>query len=434
MIGTAEEAIRYIEDKSWNNMRLGLDRIRALLAALGNPQKSLRFVHVAGSNGKGSTSAMLDAVLRAAGYRCGFFSSPYLFAFAESMRVDGMPISEEQLLSVAKRVEAAAEAMEDHPSSFELLTAAALLHFRDCGCEFVVLEVGMGGATDSTNAIDAPEVAVITNITLEHTEYLGHTLAEIAEAKSGILKAGCEVICYDAAQEAVSVVRRRAEEYKACFTLAEAKNCRLLARDLAGQDFLYGGEAYHLALSGAHQLRNAAVVMETVEALRRRGHRIPPEAVRRGLAEVIWPARFELLQKDPPVILDGGHNPQCAAALAEAIRELLPERKVLFLLGVLKDKDYAEMLRILAPLAEEVLCAAPKNERALAADQLAACAEAQGLHASVYEDVASALNAGRVKAGDNVPLVIFGSLYLAGEVKRRYALHDAVAMHGEEKE
>ena len=209
---TAQEAIAYIENYTWSTTRLGLDRTRELLYKLGDPQKRLKFVHVAGSNGKGSTCAMLDSILRAAGYRTGLYTSPYIQDFCERMRVDGENIPGGTLARLTERVKQIADAMEDHPSQFELVTAIAMQYFLEAGCEIVVLEVGMGGALDSTNAIDAPEVAVITNLALEHTEYLGHTLAEIAATKGGIIKRGCSVVAYPNVPEVTDVIERICRE------------------------------------------------------------------------------------------------------------------------------------------------------------------------------------------------------------------------------
>ena len=204
---TPKEAVSYIEHYGWSKTRLGLERTRKLLQKLGNPQKQLKYVHVAGSNGKGSTCAMLDAILRAAGYRTGLYTSPYIQDFCERIQVDGQNIPGEDLARLTERVKAAAEEMDDHPSQFELVTALGMLYFAERHCDIVVLEVGMGGALDSTNVIDAPEVAVITNIGLEHTEYLGDTLEAIAATKAGIIKRGCHAVCYDGAPEVTAVVR-----------------------------------------------------------------------------------------------------------------------------------------------------------------------------------------------------------------------------------
>ena len=420
---TAHEAIAYIENQGWSKTRLGLERTRELLEKLGDPQKRLKFVHVAGSNGKGSTCAMLDAILRAAGYRAGLYTSPYIQDFCERIRVNGENIPGDDLARLTGRVREIAEAMDDHPSQFELVTALAMEYFAEQGCDIVVLEVGMGGALDSTNAIDAPEVAVITNIGLEHTEYLGDTLEKIAATKAGIIKPGCSCVCYDGAPEVTAVIKRVCAEKNLPLRVADYGKVEPLGQSLDGQEFLWNGSEYRLALLGAHQLHNAAVVIETIAALRERGWNISEEAVQAGLQGVQWPARLEVINRQPLVILDGGHNPQCAEALAASLRELLPNKKVVFLLGVLRDKDYPRMMEMLLPFAQEFICLTPFSDRALPADELAAYLTARGTRARGCDNVEAGLRAA-LEAADGVPVVAFGSLYLAGAIRGAFSRDD----------
>lgn len=411
---TKEEAVGYIEDQGWSKTRLGLDRTRTLLAALGDPQKKLKFVHVAGSNGKGSVCAMLGSILRRAGYRTGLYISPYLQDFCERMQIDGRPISGRALGEIVERVKAAADQMEDHPSEFELSTAAAMLWFAEEQCEIVVLEVGMGGELDSTNVIDAPEAAVIANIGLEHTEYLGSTLAEIARTKAGIVKPGCACVCYDSGPEALGAVRDVCREKNVTLTVSDTGKTALLGHDLKGQLFTWNGQRYAIPLLGAHQRRNAALVLETVEVLRGRGWNLPMESVQKGLALVQWPARFEVLSTDPLIILDGGHNPQCAEALVDTLRECLPGEKCTFVMGVLADKDYGAMLDQIAPFAAGLFCLTPHSPRALPGETLAALAREKGIPAVPCSNYIDAVLETRDKG---LPSVGFGSLYLAGELR-----------------
>ena len=232
---TAEEAIAYIENYTWSASRLGLERTQELLRALGDPQKQLKFVHVAGSNGKGSTCAMTESILRAAGYRTGLYISPYIQDFCERMQVNGENIPGQRLADITERVQAIADAMSDHPSQFELVTAIAMVYFLEEHCDIVVLEVGMGGALDSTNAIDAPEVAVICNIGLEHTEYLGSTLEAIAATKAGIIKPGCAVVCYDGAPQVTQVIAQVCQDKAVPMALARCGEIAPLSHDLSGQ-------------------------------------------------------------------------------------------------------------------------------------------------------------------------------------------------------
>ena len=367
---TEREAIEYIENQGWSETRLGLDRTRALLAALGSPQEKLRFVHVAGSNGKGSTCAMLDSILRCAGYRTGLYTSPYIERFNERMRVNGEDIPAAELTRITECVKAIAEAMDDHPSQFELVTAIAMQYFYERRCDIVVLEVGMGGALDSTNVIPAPEAAVITNIGLEHTEYLGSIITEIAAAKVGIIKPGCSAVCYDGDSAATAVLEKTCHSCGVSLHRADFAQLEAISETLDGQRFRYRGAEHTISLLGAHQLKNAAVVLETVDALRERDWDIPAQSVERGLRGAKWPARLEVLGRSPLFILDGGHNPQCASALAESLDRLLPGEKSVFLMGVLADKDYAAMVDAVLPLAERFVCVTPESARALPAGEL----------------------------------------------------------------
>ena len=418
---TEQEAVFYIENQGWSTTRLGLERTQELLGKLGDPQKKLKFVHVAGSNGKGSTCAMLDAILRRAGYRVGLYISPYIQDFCERIQVDGENIPGQALAAITQRVRRVADAMEDHPSQFELVTAIAMEYFHEQRCDIVVLEVGMGGALDSTNAIDAPEVAVITNIGLEHTEYLGDTLEKIAATKAGIIKSGCSCVCYDGAAEVTAVIRSVCAQNDVPFVCAGRFPTKMLRQDLNGQIFSWRGGEYQLSLLGPHQVCNAAVVLETVEALRERGWHIPEDAVRAGLREVKWPARLEILSRKPLFILDGGHNPQCAEALMNSISELLHGKQIVFLTGVLADKNYRQMMELVMPYAREFVCLTPVSDRALSAQALADYLTERGAKAQVCTGIPAGIRLALTSAGKDGVVIAFGSLYLAGAVRTAFA-------------
>ena len=416
---TAEEAIAYINEHTWSQWKLGLERTEELLSRLGDPQKKLRFIHVAGSNGKGSTCAMLERILREAGYKTGMYPSPYIEDFRERIQVNGEWITEEALSELTERVKKEADAMEDHPSQFELITAIGMLYFAECGCDIVVLEVGLGGTYDSTNVIEAPEVAVITNIGLEHTEYLGSTLAEIASNKGGIIKSGSEVVLYENVPEVTDVIRDICLKKGCPLTIASPDELTLLDRDLTGQTFAVkdSGRILRLKLIGDYQLRNASTVLAVVSILRKKGYLISDEAVEKGLRNVRWPARFEVLSRDPLMILDGGHNAQCAAALAESLNDYLPGQKVTFVMGILADKNYNAVIDILAPFADSYICLTPPSQRALPGEKLAAILNERGIRAQAEGDIPKALS----KAlSEDKPVVMFGSLYLAGEMRKQY--------------
>ena len=410
-----DEAVAYIENAGWSATRLGLGRTRELLRRLGDPQKKLTFIHVAGSNGKGSFSAMMASVLQDCGYRTGLYTSPHLVDFCERIRVNGAMISGDALGRVTEIVREQAEAMEDHPSQFELSTAIAMVYFAECGCDIVVLEVGMGGRLDSTNAIDVPVLSVIMNIGLEHTEFLGDTIEKIAAEKAGIIKDGCVCIAYENTPSVMEVLRNKCSENNVPLRTADFSALSIGERSFTGQVISYKGQTVTIPLAGDHQAKNAAVVLEAVGALRDLGWKLPEEAVLRGLSKTKWPARAELLSSDPFFLLDGGHNPQCAGILADLLSTYLPGRKVAFIIGLLRDKDRRTIEQTLAPYAAAFYCLTPESERAMPAATLAREISARlGLPALSFESAADAIE-DAVSSGK--PVVAFGSLYMAGDIE-----------------
>ncbi len=432
-----EQALGYINSATWSQWKLGLERTFELLSKVGDPQKQLRFVHVAGTNGKGSTCAMLESVMRAAGYRTGMYPSPYIEDFTERIQVDAVPISDEALCELTDTVKAAADTMEDHPSQFEIITAIGMLYFARMKCDVVVLEVGLGGRFDSTNVIDAPDMCVITNIGYDHTEYLGTTLAEIAGNKAGIIKSGADVVVYPNVPEVMNVFSGVCEEKGCSLTAADFDRINIVSADLTAQHLKWkkaaaiSGEMlpvsdgdeiekylnFDLPLVGEYQVRNAAVVLTAVDVLRKRGWNITDEAVQNGMASVKWPARFEVLGTDPLFILDGGHNLQCAEAVAASVSKYLPDTKVTLLIGILKDKDYAAVLDTLLPYADKCVCITPPSDRALNGFELAGIIGGRGVYAEYYASIQDAVK--ECKAGSE-PVIAFGSLYMAGEVRKAY--------------
>ena len=415
---TYEEALHYFAHIEMMGSHLGLERMAELLRRLGNPESSLRFVHVAGTNGKGSTAALLDACLRQAGYRVGLYTSPHLVRYNERFQIDGRPISDEALAAATERVKAAADTMEDAPTQFELLTCVAFCCFQTAHCEIVVLEVGLGGRLDATNVISAPEAAVITRIGLEHTEILGDTIEKITAEKCGIIKTGGDVVLGDANP----VVRQVAEE------ICRRRNARLilaepavfLSRSLEGQCFAWGPyREVRLSLLGEHQLQNAATALTVLRLLREKGWNIPDAAILEGLASAVWPGRFECVSTRPAVIIDGGHNQQCAEAIAASLRTYFPGKKCRFLMGVLADKDFQGIFNALLPLAERIAAVTPDSHRALPAEDLCRrLREEYGYSAAApYANLADGLTALRADAGPEDVICICGSLYMVGEAR-----------------
>lgn len=435
------DPIAYINTPRWQASRLGLDRIRELLERLGRPQDRLKFVHVAGTNGKGSICAYLASILNAAGHRTGMFTSPYIERFEERIRVDGAMISPDELrdvtLAVREHAEAMAEETGDHPTEFELMTAVALEHFARCGCDIVVLEVGLGGRLDSTNVIDAPEACVIARIGLDHTALLGNTLAAIAGEKAGIIKEGSAVVSWPQESEAMAVIEHAAAEH----------GCELRVPDFAQLEegairwedgappfrpFSYKEWAdLRTGILGSYQPQNATVALEAVDVLRGRGWRIPDEAVRAGVAQTRWPGRFEIVEggSSPDgfaIVVDGGHNPQGARALADSLAEVFPGRKPVFVIGVLEDKDYPRMLEDALPLGSAFVCVTPDNPRALPAHKLARAIRWTGqdllgcsacVNPVAARDFEDAIRRARELAGPDGLICAFGSLYSVAALK-----------------
>lgn len=416
------EALQYIDGTQWFGSKPGLERTEALLDKLGRPQDRLKYVHIAGTNGKGSCAAMLASILKAAGYRTGLYTSPYLFRFHERMQINGEPVSDEALADLVTRIRPLAEAMDDHPTEFELITAAALLWFAEEHCDIVVLEVGLGGRLDATNVIAAPEAAVLMNIGLDHTAVLGDTLEQIAAEKAGILKPGCEAVAYQQQESVLEVFRQKAREVGAGLHVADFSQLVPEFDSLEGQSFTYRGEPYALALLGDHQLRNAAVVLETVEVLRRRGWRIPRDAVEHGLYATAWPARFEPVSEEPPFIVDGGHNPQCAESVRRNLLHYFPESRRVLLVGVLRDKDYPALFDILNEAADAWVCVTPNSERALPAAELGKFLERYGKPVTVCESIPDGVETAREQAGEDGMACAVGSLYMAGAVRACFGL------------
>ncbi len=415
-----QEAIDYIESNTWSKTRLGLDRTRELLHLLGEPQKKLKFIHVAGTNGKGSSCAMLASVLAEAGYCCGLFTSPHIVQINERMQINGVSISDDDLISLVEIVKPIAESMQDHPSQFEIITAMAMLYFLRQKCDIVVLEVGLGGLLDSTNVIDKPEVAVITNIGLEHTEYLGNTLEKIASAKAGIIKRDCITVCYRGSQEVEKVFENKCKENNSKLIKAKFDSIKLISSSLKGQYFSYDGlENLFIPLLGEHQLKNASVVIETIRALSTLGWNITDDALYKGLRNTVWIVRFELVDDDPLFIIDGAHNPQCVQELANTINKYLPKEKVTFILGVLKDKDYLSMIKSVLPYGENFICVTPDSPRALANEELKYAIYSLGGKAIAVPSLKESIRIAK-KLSQAKPIVAFGSLYMVGLLRQEY--------------
>ncbi len=412
------EALEYIHSVEWLGSRPGLSRTEELLEKLGNPEKGMEFVHVAGTNGKGSTCSMCESVLRAAGYKVGLYTSPYIVRFNERMCVNGEPIADDELAELVEIIKPIADNMTDKPTEFEIITALAFLYYKRHACDIVVLEVGMGGRLDSTNVIDSPVVSVITGVAIDHVSVLGSTVAEIAREKAGIIKQNRPVIYGGRDNVAFDVICEKAKKCQSEVVRTDVGAISVKTMSVEGTVFDYGElKDVKLSLCGSYQPENAITVIETVRVLIREGFNISESALREGLKTAKWRARFELLEKEPTVIFDGSHNMQGVKAAAESIKRFFGNEKVLLLMGVLADKEWKAMLGELLPLAEAMYCVTPNSPRALDSSDLAKECNARGVTAKAF----SSLDDGVQKAYNdaktqNMPLVMLGSLYMYGDV------------------
>ena len=407
------EALEYIHGISWTFCKPGLERISALCEALGHPERDLKFVHVAGTNGKGSFCSMLESVLRAAGYKTGLYTSPYIKEFGERMRVMGENIPNDTLAEITEYVKPIAEAMVDKPTEFELITAIAFEFFRRSSCEVVVLEAGMGGRLDSTNVIREPLLSVITGVALDHTAFLGDTVEAIAKEKAGIIKDSAPVLVGGEDTSARDVISAVAKERGSEVFAVDYSMIKNLESKIEGSNFDFGEhKGVKLSLAGLYQPKNAANVLTAVDILRTRGLDIPEDAVLRGLASAKWPARFEVISREPLVIFDGAHNPEGIAAAVESISRYFGDKKVYLLSGVLKDKDYAFIASKVSEVASRAFTLTPDNPRALSAEDYAEELRKNGVSATPYASIREAFTAAKSAAReDSVPLVCLGSLY-----------------------
>lgn len=414
----AEQAIAYIHSVCWKGSIPGLGRTQELLEKMGNPEKKLKFVHIAGTNGKGSTAAMTASILSKAGYRTGLYTSPYIYRFHERIQVDGVEISDEDLTEITEYVKPLADSMAQSPTEFELVCCIAFEYFYRKKCDIVVLEVGMGGAWDATNVIEVPEVAVITNIGLDHTEYLGDTVEKIAETKSGIFKPHGHGVVYRSTPSVEAVYERVCAERDVSLRKADFDGLVLKAHTLEGQVFDCGSRKnLVLPLLGDHQLHNASVVLSIVDTLIGEGWNISEQNIYDGIRDVRWPGRFDIVCRKPLFIIDGGHNPQCIEALVKNIRDYLAGKKVVALTGVLADKDYADMYKPVMPLVDRFVCITPPNPRKLEAEQLARYLRQAGAQAQASESILDGVKKAMDLAGEDGVVLCFGSLYSIGGIR-----------------
>lgn len=403
-ICTYEQALEFIHGTYKFGIKLGLENMQILLQLLDNPHKKMKYVHVAGTNGKGSVVSFVANILEDAGYKTGKYISPFIERFTERISINGVEISENELTECAEIVRVAVEKMVsegfNHPTEFETVTAIAFLYFYRCGCEYVVLEVGLGGRFDSTNIIENPEVAVITNIAMDHTAYLGDSIDKIAFEKAGIIKEGCSVVVSNQEDVVLDVVREIAAEMNADVVVAEPEE----------------HEIPPLKLMGTFQNKNATTAMV---ATRMMG--IDESAIDSGLRRTVWPGRLELCGRKPDFFIDGAHNPSAARVLVDSLKELYAdntETKFIIILGMMEDKDIGGVLEFLGEIAHTIITVTPNNMRAISAENLAIQASNYCHKACVGGTILKAISMAKSMAKDDDVIIACGSLYYIGEVRQ----------------
>ena len=419
---TYEEAAEFADSTKKYGSILGLESIRNLMQELGNIQEQLHIIHVAGTNGKGSVCAFLSAALTEAGYRVGRYNSPAVFERREVFRIGETMISKEEYAAVFERVQTACEVLTKrgcpHPTVFEVETAAAFLWFYEKKCDLVLLETGMGGETDATNLITHPVCSVLTSIGMDHMQYLGNTIEEIAKVKAGIIKKGCPVVALKQGDSVCEVIKNKAEECGSRCVLVEVPQYMQEAPiwGTTLQDVHYG--SVHTALGGVWQRENLSLALAVLKLLEESGYPITKEAVQGGIAKTIWHGRYEVLQTEPLFIIDGAHNPIAAKRLKETIEKDFTNREIIYIIGVLADKEHEKMLRLLLPGAKAVFTVTPDNPRALDGESLAKEARKYADTVWYVPDLGKAVKMAKETAKESDVILAVGSLSYLKEVKK----------------
>ena len=422
-----DQAIEYIHGTSKFGVKLGLENVKTLLDLMGNPHKNLRYVHVAGTNGKGSTVAFIGSILVESGYRVGIYTSPFIQRFTERIRINNDEISKEDLARIASFVREKVEIMVskgfNHPTEFEIVTAIAFQYFFEQDCDIVVLEVGLGGRFDSTNVIDDPLVSVITTISYDHMDILGDTLSKIAFEKAGIIKDGTNVVLYPQADEAERVFEEVCKEKKAKLNKISFDVAKILGFSIDGQEFNYKEmKSLRISLLGKHQIKNAVTAIEAVSVLREKGYNITEDSIRKGLLKAKWPGRLEVLCSKPVFIIDGAHNLEGARALTGFLKEYFPQNKIVFIMGILKDKEYLSIIEEVVPYAKYIITVTPQNKRALPAKELSEIIKRYCNNIVTSDTIEGAVKKSLELTPEDGLICAFGSLYYIGEVRSMFSL------------
>lgn len=417
-----KQALEYVESLASYGIVPGLDTIKELCRRIGNPQDQLAFVHIAGTNGKGSTLAYVSTVLKCAGYRVGRYLSPTIFEYRERIQVGGRPITQKDLCEGMELMKACCDQMVEeglnHPTPFEVETALSFWYFARQKCDIVVLETGMGGLEDATNLITTTKVAVLASISMDHMKFLGDTLAKIATQKAGIIKSGCRVVSMLQKPEAMEVVEQTAKALNCPLTIADAGRATHVRYGLEKQSFDYlGMKKIEISLAGKFQIDNAVLAIEVINTLGKCGFSVTEKQLRKGLLETNWPGRFTVIGKKPLFIVDGAHNEDAALRLADSIEFYFTNRRIIYIMGILKDKEHEKIIRLCHKYADQIITVTPPNNpRGMRALDLAQ--EVAGVHPAVtaVDSLEEAVEMSYLLAGKGDVILAFGSLSYLGRL------------------
>jgi len=402
---------------------MGLAKVKNLLEKAGHPEDDLKFIHIAGTNGKGSVMAYVSTILACAGYRVGRYVSPTIYSYRERIQINGNNITKEDFAKHMNRLVAAVREMEQeglaHPSPFEMETVLALMYFQEQGCDMVVLECGMGGTMDATNVIVNTVLAVLTSISMDHMDYLGDTLEKITANKAGIIKPGAAVVIGRQEQQVEDVIWALCTEKGNPLVVAKPQEAVIRESTIEKQTFRYHGEEVTITMAGSHQIENAVLTLECIQTLNQIGYTVTKEEIRQGFLKTRWNGRFTVIKKEPYVVVDGAHNPDAALKLKQSIEMYFPEQEKIFIMGVFRDKQYDRIAEILTPLAKQVYTIeSPDHERALKASELAVAVEKYNAHVQACKSIGEAVNLSLAGAGKDGVVIAFGSLSFIGEITR----------------
>ena len=416
---TYNEALDYIHSLSKFGSKPGLDRVSRLVSLAENPHKDLKFIHIAGTSGKGSTASFCASILAAAGLKVGLYTSPYIIDFRERFQINGQLIPKEDFCRLCKKLIPLVEKLNsegDIITEFEFNTVLGFLWFKEQKCDIVCLEVGMGGRFDATNIIDAPLVSVITRIGLDHTAYLGNTISEIAFEKCGIIKNGCSVVCYpNQRKEALDVIKSTAKERNCSISIPSLSDIGKVSLSLSASSFSFKGEDFKLNMPGEHQIHNAVTAIYAVKALSDNGFDIPIFAIKEGLENVRCFARLEVIFQNPTVIIDGAHNADKVSALYDYVKPY--KGRIIAICGMLRDKDFEGAVLSIAPLCKSIITVTPDNPRALSAQEMAEVSSGFCSDCIASTSIKEAASTALSKLSEGDILLCWGSLYIAGEAR-----------------